>query len=284
MTIPTMQLLCSTGAFSRHPDKIDHNAIHLFGPQLEVDGLEVIFYPGWYASEDRIANDLAGWSLPYKVLHAEKDIGPQLGASRKETQQQGLQLLEANCRFARIIGANLLVFHLWGYRDEQLHMERCLSILPQCVDIAEHHGLHFAVETIPSSTGDTLDRVRRAMEADSRCVVALDTEFLAGQELLEDALQAGWLWEEGRVRHAHIKDYDGAMVDADNRRRYLHPGEGHIDFERFFSGLKERDFNGFVSLEASAIGRDGKVDMPKLTSSLAALRDLITQEDEVAIP
>ncbi len=44
-----MQLLCSTGTFSRDPDYTDYRAVLAYGPGLEVDGFEVMFYAGWYA-------------------------------------------------------------------------------------------------------------------------------------------------------------------------------------------------------------------------------------------
>ena len=43
-----MQLLCSTGTFSRDPDYTDYRAVLAYGPGLEVDGFEVLFYAGWY--------------------------------------------------------------------------------------------------------------------------------------------------------------------------------------------------------------------------------------------
>jgi sugar phosphate isomerase/epimerase len=76
------------------------------------------------------------------------------------------------------------------------------------------------------------------------------------------------------VVHAHIKDYNGTMHTPDNRRQYLHPGEGDIDFPTFFKRLRERGFAGNVSLEASVVGVDGSVDMGKLQGSLAKLREL----------
>jgi sugar phosphate isomerase/epimerase len=105
--------------------------------------------------------------------------------------------------------------------------------------------------------------------------VALDTEFLGLYGQLEAALDAGWLWQDQRVRHIHIKDYDGALYSTDNYRRYLHPGEGTIDFAHFFAALKARHFDGNISLEASVVNLDGSRDTERLKRSLAQLRQYI---------
>ncbi|HEY6541517.1 MAG TPA: TIM barrel protein, partial [Ktedonobacteraceae bacterium] len=67
-------------------------------------------------------------------------------------------------------------------------------------------------------------------------------------------------------------DYDGALYSTDNYRRYLHPGEGTIDFPHFFAALKARHYDGNISLEASIVNRDGTRDMPRLKRSLSWLK------------
>jgi sugar phosphate isomerase/epimerase len=105
--------------------------------------------------------------------------------------------------------------------------------------------------------------------------VALDTEFLAIHGQVEQALETPWLWSEDLVRHIHLKDYDGQQYTADGYRRYLHPGEGKLDFPEIIARLKERQFNGFLSLEASVVSPDGTRDSAKLLSSLEHLRFLL---------
>src|SRR5262245_18882436 len=126
---------------------------------------------------------------------------------------------------------------------------------------------------------DPLTIVRRALDMDERCKVALDTEFLASHDQVVPALDADWLWERGAVVHVHINDYNGTMHTPDNRRQYLHPGEGDIDFPAFFKRLGERGFEGNISLEASVVRLDGSVDMQKLQGSLARLRELVDRKE-----
>src|SRR5207247_1196936 len=145
----------------------------------------------------------------------------------------------------------------WGWPDSDNHLERNLQPLSACLDVAERYDMRLAIETIPCLKHDPLSNVRRAVEQDGRVRVALDTEFLAWHEQLETVFEAGWLWEGQRVCHVHVKDYDGQAFLADGRRRYLHPGDGRIDFASFFAQLQQRKFSGSISLEAPAVDASG---------------------------
>jgi sugar phosphate isomerase/epimerase len=106
--------------------------------------------------------------------------------------------------------------------------------------------------------------------------VALDTEFLALHNQLEDTFTTPWLWQSNLVRHVHIKDHAGRLV-AGTGRRYLHPGEGQIDFHRFVQQLKAVRFDGTLSLEARAIDHNGQVEIAHIQKSLHFMRSLIAE-------
>ena len=267
-----MQLLCSSGAFSRFPDLTDYRSILEYGPLLDVDGLEVMFFPGWTDDIEHIAADLCASGLCIPAIHAEKGIGPALISLQRAEREQGWQWLQASCLLGQTVGARTLIVHLWGLPDSDDRFTDNLAVLPDCISMAEQYRLTLTVETVPSRSGDTLGNARRAVEHDNRCHVALDTEFLALHGQLEAALDANWLWQDRRVDHIHIKDYDGALYSTDNYRRYLHPGEGTIDFPHFFAALKTHHYDGSISLEASIVNRDGTRDIEKLRRSLALLK------------
>lgn len=273
-----MQLLCSTGAFSRFPDITDYQSILRYGPELGaggVDGLEVMYFPDWTPYIERIAEQLRASGLRFPAVHAEKGIGPALISEQAEERERGWQWLEAGCRLGQVLASRMLVFHLWGYPEFDEKLERNLAVLGDCVSMAAQYGLELSLETVPCTSADPLRNVRQAIKQDDRCLVTLDTEFLALHAQVEAALQADWLWQEHRVRHIHIKDYDGMIYAADNSRRYLHPGEGTVDFTHFFAALKERGFDGYISLESSVVGTDGTRDIDKLQRSLERLRQYI---------
>ncbi len=70
-----MQVICSTGTFSRFPDITDHQSILEYGPLLAVNGLEVMFFPGWTGEIEQIAAQLRASGLRIPAIHAEKGIG-----------------------------------------------------------------------------------------------------------------------------------------------------------------------------------------------------------------
>ena len=271
-----MQLLCSTGTFSRFPDLTDYRSIFSYGPELEVDGFELMFYPDWSTEIEQIATELLKSRLRFPAIHAEKGIGPALVSSRPEERVQGWQWMQASCQLCKLLGANLLIFHLWGLPDSDEKIEQNLHILKDCMKFAEVFRLKLVLETIPCKYNDPLGNVYRALEREPGVLVALDTEFLALHNQLNMALQADWLWQHNRVCHIHIKDYDGNLYSTDNFRRYLHPGEGSIDFPKFFDALRLRSFSGNISLETSIVNHDGIRDIDKLKKSLSMLQEMIS--------
>ncbi|HLI08723.1 MAG TPA: sugar phosphate isomerase/epimerase family protein [Ktedonobacteraceae bacterium] len=271
----TMPLLCSTGAFSRYPDYTDYRAVLTYGPQLAVDGLELMFYPAWVRQLDEVVATLGQSRLRFPALHVEKSVGTMLGSVQEEEREQGLRMLEANCRLGHALGTELLVLHLWGWPELDDRLEINLSHLAHCLDLAQRYGLELAVETIPARNADPLSNVLRAVEQDRRTKVALDTEFLARYGQVEEALETAWLWQEPIVRHIHIKDFEATLFSRENSRRYLHPGEGEINFAHVFAALKAHNFHGNISLEASAINAEGVVNVEQLQKSLHLLRQLI---------
>ena len=108
-------VLCSSGAFSRYPDFTDHRSILQYGPQLDIEGLEVLFYPDWYTRLDQIASDLRASGLHFPVLHTEKNIGLALGSENRAQREQAVYWLEENCRLGHLLGSRTIVLHLWGW-------------------------------------------------------------------------------------------------------------------------------------------------------------------------
>ncbi|GHO42321.1 sugar phosphate isomerase/epimerase family protein [Ktedonospora formicarum] len=270
-----MQLLCSTGAFSRFPDQTGYQAVLEYGPLLEVDGFELMFYPNWYGQIEQIAHDLKCSSLAFPAMHADKNIGIVLGKPEEEQRAMGIRWLEENCQLARRIGVRVMVLHLWGWPELDDDLERNLESLSACLDVTTRHDIELAIETIPCRRADPLSNIMAALECDNRSQVALDTEFLSDHSQLGEVFQQERLWREQRVRHVHIKDANGQRFGPDGKRLYLHPGEGQIDFASFFASLKELSFVGNISLEAPAIAQDGDVRVKQLRTSLDFLRRLM---------
>jgi sugar phosphate isomerase/epimerase len=257
--------LASTGLVTRFPDVPDHAAIAEWCPRLDVDGLEISISRAWDA--ERVEHDLASTGLRFETAHLDKRIGAEL----LQDADAALAQLASDCRLAASLGAKLGVLHLWELPVGDRRLAENLALLPECLDIAEAAGITLAVETIPCSVGSPLENVHRALDADDRCRITLDTEFLAHHGQLDDALADDALWE--RVAHLHVKDYAGALRDGDDRRRYLIPGEGTIDFVKVFATVQERGYDGALTLEVSALTPAGSVDEQRFGAAESWLRD-----------
>lgn len=271
-----MQLLCSSGAFGRYPILIDHLDIARYAPPLPIDGIEIMYYPEWTPRIEEIAADLLATGLRFPALHVEKNAAPAMLNEDAAERAKGRAWLVGSCQLGKLVGARVAVFHLWGTPGSDEQIERNLSILSECIDIAEEYNMQLAVETIPCVKSTPLEIIQRVIEHDNRSRVALDTEFLAIHKQIEQALDSPWLWSPGLVQHIHLKDYDGQQYTPEGYRRYLHPGEGKLDFARIFAALKQRQFNGNLSLEASVVSPDYTRDSPKLLSSLEHLRAMLS--------
>lgn len=272
------RVLCSTGAGTQYSSRgTDAHTILAYGHQLGVD-LELLLDRSWIEQLEAVVTLLRTSGLHFPVIHAQKEIGPFLGSASADEQVQALAWLNANCHLGSALGAHLVILHLWGLPTADAHLERNLRVLSSCIDCAERYGLELAVESIPCTTADPLSNIRRAIQQDARCQIALDTEFLALHGQLEAVFEQDWLWQAQRVRHVHIKDYDGCLTSSDGRRRYLHPGEGQIDFSRFFAGLSRRGFKGNLSLEAPALSRDQLADVHRLKESIVSIQHFLKEE------
>ena len=257
--------LASTGLVTRFPDAADHRAIVEWCPRLGVDGLELSITRVWDAA--RVEHDLRSARLRFETAHLDKRIGAEL----LEDAAAALAQLETDCRLAASVGATLVVLHLWELPVGDRRLDENLALLPACLDVADAAGVTLTVETIPCSAGSPLENVRRAVETDDRCRVTLDTEFLAHHGQLDDALADDELWE--RVVHLHVKDYAGALRDSADTRRYLIPGEGTIDFDRLFGTLRERGYDGALTLEVSSVTAAGIIDEQRFRAAESWLRE-----------
>lgn len=264
-------ILCSSGVFfvrgpgGRYvvPDGPDVSAILELGPQLDVDGIEVLVTRGMVAHLDAVADALAGSALPTPVVHAPKRAGAALPGAEAVAQ------LGETARFAARVGASIAVLHLWDLPDGDRDLGARLEALTLAADIFEPHGVTLAIETIPCLESTPLRNIERVLEHDPRVAAALDTEFLAMHDEISDALAADWLWPH--VRHVHVKDYGGALLDDDGIRRYVLPGDGMIDFHALFDVFESRGYEGAVSLEAGAALPEGGIDVGVLRACIARM-------------
>ena len=258
-------ILCSTGALFP-PGRADLDVITAVGARLGVDGLELLVTSSLAERLDEVAESLATSSAPFPAIHARKSLGSNLPSDAAVAH------LEETLRFAQTIGASVVVLHLWNLPESDADLPGRLEAIRVACDVADGHDVTVAVETVPCLRSTPLRNLEAVLEHEPRATCALDTEFLAHHGELEEALDSDWLWADDRVRHVHVKDYAGGLLDGEGVRRYLHPGEGTIDFVHLFDALHHRRYPGAVSLEAPAYLASGLPDVDGLRRSIGRMR------------
>ena len=264
-------ILCSSGVFFVRgpdgawvvPDGPDIGAIADIGPRLGVDGVELLVTRGQLGHLDALAEIVDALPLQVPVIHAPKRFGAALPGD------DAVAALDETARFAARIGAGVAVLHLWDLPDGDRDFDGRLDAVVLAADIFEPHGVTLAIETIPCLVGTPLRNIQRVLEREPRVGVALDTEFLAMHNEVDDALAADWLWPH--VLHVHVKDFADALVDADGVRRFHLPGAGTVDFPKVFDTFEQRGYRGAVSLEAPAVRPEGGVDVDALRRCFARM-------------
>jgi sugar phosphate isomerase/epimerase len=258
-----LSILCSSGAFIS--GKPDEDSILEVGPQLPIDGIEILVTRRMVGRLDEIGQTLRGCGLAFPVVHSPKSVGSRL------PDDGACDELAETMRFARDVGASVVVLHLWDLPESDHDLDGRLMAAVIAAELAADNGVELALETIPCSRATPLTNLERVVCHEPRVGIALDTEFLAHHEEVEAARSADWLWEDGRVRHVHLKDFDSGLLDEKGHRRYLLPGDGGIDFPGFFATLADRNYTGTVSLEAPARTADGVPDVERLSRVLSRI-------------
>jgi len=253
-------ILCSSGVLFE-ADRPHVESILRMGPDVDADGLEVLVVRDMIDALDEAADKLNASGLSFPAVHAPKLAGSLMPGD------EGVRQVVGSARFARAIGARVVVLHLLDLPESDNKFDERLEVATLVADIAADEGVDFAIETIPCLQSTPIANIERVLEHEPRLSVALDTEFLAYHDEIGAALRAGIL---DHVVHIHIKDFTGSLVDENGRRRYHAPGEGDIDFPAFFAALEQYNYTGAVSIE-SALRREGQRDVDYVNRSLARI-------------
>lgn len=247
-----MNIYCSTGAFVGLINGRNHLLIPEAAKKLDCVGFEFMVCSSWYGNFDSIIGDVSGINFP--VIHLDKDIGELLSRCEEESCREAYEKFTENCRVASLLGCKKAVLHLWGGKPSDGHIKANLRAYPDFVRIAREYGLLLTIENVPCNTCDPLSHWRELLQLDDSISFTVDTRFLAFHGQFEEFYGGGYI---NHVKHVHISDWDAGTMVWDKLRPIPHPGDGHIDFDRFFAFLKESGYNGSVTLESPSMLETG---------------------------
>ena len=274
------RILCSTGALIGKPNGYDYTLLPGAAEKLECDGFELMF-DDWddLADAERVLRGIeARTGKPFPVLHIEKKVGDLISRNAPGDTEEAAAAFEKNCSFAKRIGAEKLVLHLWSGMDSDKYLPHNMLLYRRLRETAESMGLLLTVENVVCSFFDPMTHMRTLLEFFPDMSFTFDTKMADFHGQLDGIyLPANRnIWEH--TVHLHVNDRAGEAGDW-KALRTLHIGEGHIDIARFMRFVRETGYGGDITLEATSFREDGSIDIESMNRSISRVRresDIVT--------
>lgn len=268
------RIMCSTGALIGRPNGRDFRLLEGCERRLSCDGFEFMMYDSWYSKQSELTAFLRSLPIRFPTMHCEKGVGEKLSGGDPADREQSFSDFRANCEIARAIGAEKMVLHLWNGPPSDLRIENHLSAYGEMKAEARRYGVELTVENVICRQQDPVTHFRALLALDADARFTWDTKLAAfhGQTDTLYEPENQWLWEH--ISHMHINDYDGTFAVAGHLKT-LHIGRGIIDFGRLFSFLKQTDYHGDFTLEATSFQPDGSISWEDMNESVLKIRSLI---------
>ena len=276
------RILCSTGAIIGKPSADNFALLKQLSTELTCDGFEFIIefhmYEANYEDAEKQKRLLKELNLCIPVVHCDKIVGEYISVGGEEKTAEAFRLFEINCDFAKEIGAEKLVFHLWGGMASDGQIQNNIAAYPQLREIAGQYGLDLLVENVVCNTENPMKHLCELREAYPDIHFLFDTKMAAFHEELDLLYEKEyeWLWKEGHIRHYHVNDYAGGYMDW-AKLSALPLGTGKLNFERFFEFCRGTGYDGDITAEGVAFDEEGNVDVEMLNRQFAYIREKLSE-------
>ena len=268
------KILCSTGALIGRPNGRDFTLLSKCAEQLQCDGYEFLMYDSWYEKLDDIKRFMSGFKPAIPVFHVEKSVGDLISRNGNGDCDRAIDLFRINCSLARELGASKLVLHLWGGLDSDKDISHNIEYYKYLREISDLYGLSLTVENVVCNNSTPMDHLITLAKLFPDIQFTFDTKMAAfhGQTDLLYHKENRHLFEN--INHFHINDYGGGYKDWKNLKT-LHIGEGHVDFDKLFDFLKEMNYEGDFTVEATFFDQNGIIDFKALNQTFDKLKNYI---------
>ncbi len=265
------KIICSTGCLLGRPNGRDFSLLKDLVPRLKCDGLELLMYDTWYDKIKELYLATKNLDKPVLVFHLEKSIGEQISHYHLN---DALEKMEANCCLASNLGAEKLVLHLWNGIISDKNIGYNIECYKYLEEIAQRHSLLLTVENVVCSTSTPWIHLCTLKKHYPHISFTFDTKMADFHKELDLIYDPNYRHVVDSFAHLHINDRRGEYKDWSNLK-VLHIGRGTVDFNRFFSFIKELDYQGDFTTEATSFDQNGKIDIDALNESLDKIRDYI---------
>ena len=265
------KILCSTGALLGKSNNRDYKLLKELSTKLTCDGFEFMMYTAWYEEVEALITALKEMQLYIPVMHCEKHIGEAIS---KGEFDEAYRRFDINCYIAGEIGAESIVVHLWDGITSDAHFENNLAAYGKLKDIADKYGIKLLIENVVCNQENPMKHWCELKERFPEVHFVFDTKMAAFHSqmdlLYDEAYQ--WLWMDKHICHYRVNDYAGGYKEWE-KLRTLPIGQGHIDFDRFFEFIHKIGYKGTFTLEATALDRNGVIDIDMLNKQFEFIRN-----------
>ena len=264
------KVYCSTGCVLGVANGRDYRLLKNILPKIQCDGYELMFYSAWHDRVTDFIEFIRSLGVTFPTFHCEKQIGELLA---EENFAGAFRRFEINCKIAQEVGSRLMVMHIWNGIISDSNIDANFSAYPTLRDMADRHGITLCVENVLSNNLSPLTLWHKLLETSPDANFVYDTkmaEFDRENDVCFEPEHIG-LWKN--VKHMHINDRAGAYRDWSSIKA-LHIGEGTVDFEHIFNGLKTVGYRGDFTVEANSMNPDGSIRFDDLNRSLQKVREL----------
>jgi len=281
-------LYCSTGTIIGH---VNNNRWQLIGENMSslieagiIDGIELMMLHSYYPQMDEMAKSFSADGLVFPVIHCEKDVGTLFSRNEGNDTADALNRFKFNCEMGASVGAKKMVLHLWGGSSSDSHIEYNINLVDNLISIISQYGIKLLVENIPCTTYSPIENWRKLYSYFPKIGFIFDTRLAELHQQCADILGEEFLWKsadsstEPPLRHVHISDFKGGLMEFAALYPILHPRDGNIDFTAIAKGLDNNVYSGSITLESPVMSADG-LDMRKLKSSLEFIKSTMASPD-----
>ncbi len=268
------RILCSTGALIGRPNGRDYRLLNECVKYLDCDGYEFMMYDDWYGRTDEVADFFADFPKPFPVLHAEKSVGDLISRNEQGDTERALGLFEENCMMAEKLGSEKLVLHLWNGIDSDKDFPHNIAVYRYMRDIADRYGLLLTVENVVCNRSDPMTHMKELTTEYPDISFTFDTKMAEFHGQLMDICleENSHIWE--RVKHLHINDYKGGVMDWQSLKT-LHIGDGQIDFEKLSAFIRSAGYGGDITIESTSFDKTGHIFLDRMNEDIRRVRSLI---------
>ncbi|MBQ7934518.1 MAG: sugar phosphate isomerase/epimerase [Lachnospiraceae bacterium] len=276
-----VRFLCSSGALITSRNGRNYKLLEQAERELTSEGFEFMMYPVWYENWEEIATDVAAMDISVITFHVDKSVGELISRNEEGDREQARENFTINCRMAQMMGAKLLVLHLWGGMPSDRNIDVNIKEYARLRKIAEEYELLLTIEDVPCNQENPLKHMVALYKQYPDVTFTFDIRFAAFHGLVDQFLskENAWMWQ-GAIKHIHIGDFAGESMDWGALRNCLHPGEGKIDFARLFNHLANVGYEGTVTVESTSVAEDGVMLTEKLNDTFAYLRRLEAESNK----